>query len=96
MNGHFAAATLETLVCRILSGEAVFLIGAGFSLDSEANTASRLIARLMALLRDLGSVQCSRTEALRRLCLMKSPADRNRRTAPGTPATAPPRPRPPG
>jgi hypothetical protein len=48
MTGRFAAATLETLVCRILSGEAVFLIGAGFSLDSEGNSAKRLVARLMA------------------------------------------------
>ena len=48
MTGRFATATLETLVRRILAGEAVFLIGAGYSRDSEGNTAERLIARLMA------------------------------------------------
>jgi hypothetical protein len=59
MNGRFAAATLETLVRRILSGEAVFLIGAGFSLDSEGNTANRLIARLMARLAALTEILAS-------------------------------------
>src|SRR4051812_32283353 len=44
----FAAEAVERLTCRIISGEAVFLVGAGFSVDSEPNTAARLIRRLMA------------------------------------------------
>ena len=38
----------ERLVTRILAGEAVFFIGAGFSLDSEGNSTDILIARLLA------------------------------------------------
>jgi hypothetical protein len=40
--------TVERLVERIIAGEAVFFVGAGFSLDSEPNTSARLIRRLMA------------------------------------------------
>jgi hypothetical protein len=40
--------TVERLVARIIAGEAVFFVGAGFSLDSEPNTSARLIRRLMA------------------------------------------------
>ena len=39
--------TVERLVSRIIAGEAVFFVGAGFSLDSEPNTSARLIRRLM-------------------------------------------------
>jgi hypothetical protein len=38
---------LEDLSDRILSGKVVFFIGAGFSLDSEHNSASRLVRRLI-------------------------------------------------
>lgn len=38
----------ERLVERVLAGEVVFFVGAGFSLDSENNTAKRLMARLLA------------------------------------------------
>ena len=41
------AAAVEKLVTRIVAGEAVFLVGAGFSLESEPNTSSRLIRRLL-------------------------------------------------
>jgi hypothetical protein len=40
--------TVERLVARVIAGEAVFFVGAGFSLDSEPNTSVRLIRRLMA------------------------------------------------
>ena len=40
--------TVERLVLRIIAGEAVFFVGAGFSLDSEPNTSARLIRRLLA------------------------------------------------
>ena len=40
--------TVERLVARVIAGEAVFFVGAGFSLDSEPNTSARLIRRLMA------------------------------------------------
>jgi hypothetical protein len=39
---------LDRLARRICAGEVVFFIGAGFSLDSEGNTAGILIARLVA------------------------------------------------
>jgi hypothetical protein len=40
---------------RVLGGSVVFFIGAGFSLDSEGNTANRLIGRLLARLLALGT-----------------------------------------
>lgn len=39
---------LERLAGRVLGGEVVFFIGAGFSLDSERNSTGNLIARLLA------------------------------------------------
>ena len=39
---------LQRLASRICAGDVVFFIGAGFSLDSEGNTAKVLIARLLA------------------------------------------------
>jgi len=39
---------LDRLATRICAGEVVFFIGAGFSLDSEGNTAQLLVARLLA------------------------------------------------
>jgi len=44
---------LERLAARVTSGEAVFFIGAGFSLESERNSAQVLIARLLARLEAL-------------------------------------------
>ena len=38
---------LTDLSGRILSGEVVFFIGGGFSLDSEGNSAKRLMRRLI-------------------------------------------------
>lgn len=43
---RFPAKHLEGLANRIFTGEVIFFIGAGFSVDSERNTADRLIARL--------------------------------------------------
>jgi hypothetical protein len=40
--------TVERLISRIVAGETVFFVGAGFSLDSEPNSSVRLIRRLMA------------------------------------------------
>src|SRR6516164_6985058 len=48
MSSPFAFDTVERLVSRIIAGEAVFFVGAGFSLDSEPNSSARLIRRLMA------------------------------------------------
>ena len=47
-NTNFPAEAVERLANRILAGEVVFFIGAGFSLDSEGNSAKLLIARLLA------------------------------------------------
>jgi len=44
----FETTKYERLVENILAGEVVFFVGAGFSLDSEGNSAPRLIARLLA------------------------------------------------
>jgi len=44
----FETIKYERLVENILAGEVVFFVGAGFSLDSEGNSAQRLIARLLA------------------------------------------------
>jgi hypothetical protein len=44
----FPQAGLDRLARRVVAGEAVFFIGAGFSVDSEGNTAQRLIGRLLA------------------------------------------------
>ena len=44
---QFPIDKYERLVTRILAGEVVFFVGAGFSLDSEGNSAGRLIARLI-------------------------------------------------
>jgi len=44
---------LERLATRICAGEVVFFIGAGYSLDSEGNTAQLLVARLLARLEAL-------------------------------------------
>jgi hypothetical protein len=41
---------LSRLAARVVAGDVVFFIGAGFSLDSERNTAGVLIARLLARL----------------------------------------------
>jgi len=45
---QFPVDKYEQLVDSILAGEVVFFVGAGFSRDSEGNTAQRLIARLLA------------------------------------------------
>src|SRR5262249_46180735 len=48
MTSPFSFDTVERLVSRIIAGESVFFVGAGFSLDSEPNSSGRLIRRLMA------------------------------------------------
>src|SRR5262245_33067980 len=44
------------LADRVLDGEVVFFVGAGFSLDSESNSASRLVGRLLAGLLAMGTL----------------------------------------
>ncbi len=44
----FPQEGLERLAERVVAGDVVFFIGAGFSLDSEGNSAARLIRRLLA------------------------------------------------
>jgi len=44
---------LERLAARVTAGEAVFFIGAGFSLESEHNSTQVLIARLLARIEGL-------------------------------------------
>ena len=41
-------ARIEDLADRVLAGEVVFFVGAGFSRDTERNSAERLIGRLLA------------------------------------------------
>jgi hypothetical protein len=43
------------LADRVLDGEVVFFIGSGFSIDSEGNSASRLVGRLLAGLLAMGT-----------------------------------------
>ena len=45
----------ERLAKRVIGGAVVFFVGAGFSLDSEGNSAKRLIARLLARLLAMGT-----------------------------------------
>ena len=47
MSTPFPHESIQRLSERVLSGEAVFFVGAGFSIDSEGNTAQRLIRRLV-------------------------------------------------
>src|SRR5579872_4588051 len=42
------ATSLDRLADRLLSGEVVFFVGAGFSFDSEGNSTKRLLGRLLA------------------------------------------------
>ena len=44
---EFPAQGLQQLAEQILTGQNVFFIGAGFSLDSEGNSATRLVAKLL-------------------------------------------------
>jgi hypothetical protein len=45
---RFPQSGLDRLAERVVGGEVVFFVGAGFSIDSEGNTAQRLIGRLLA------------------------------------------------
>jgi hypothetical protein len=47
MSGTLGNRQIQRLAQRISAGEVVFFVGAGFSLDSEGNTAKVLIARLL-------------------------------------------------
>jgi hypothetical protein len=48
MTGESRQEQLARLATRLCAGEVVFFIGAGFSLDTEGNSTTRLIARLLA------------------------------------------------
>ena len=45
----------ERLAQRVLDGEVVFFVGSGFSIDSEGNSADRLVGRLLAAILALGT-----------------------------------------
>jgi|SRR5579871_416783 len=53
MKGQTRQEQIERLATRICAGEVVFFIGAGFSLDSEGNSAGVLVARLLARIESL-------------------------------------------
>ena len=61
----FPAAALSRLATRVVSGEVVFFIGSGFSIDSEGNSSRRLITRLLIRLLALTQVLSSRPAAVR-------------------------------
>ncbi len=61
----FPADGLRRLAVLILGGDVVFFIGAGFSLDSEKNFASRLISRLLIRLLALGRHLGEKAEPIR-------------------------------
>jgi hypothetical protein len=44
---RFPQADLDRLAKRVVAGEVLFFVGAGFSIDSEGNTAEKLIGRLL-------------------------------------------------
>lgn len=50
------------LARRVLDGEVVFFVGSGLSIDSEGNSASRLVGRLLAALLAMGTVLSERSE----------------------------------
>jgi SIR2-like domain len=70
MNFGPALKAVERLVTRIVAGQAVFFVGAGFSLDSEPNTSRRLIRRLIArfaaITEQLGNTPQSEAPQLRK------------------------------
>ena len=45
--GQCVMGRLDDLAERVLAGEVVFFVGAGFSYDSEGNSAKRLLWRLL-------------------------------------------------
>ena len=53
--------SVERLVKRIVAGEAVFFVGAGFSLDSEPNSSARLIRRLVVRFAAITETLAART-----------------------------------
>lgn len=55
-----AIDSIENLVERIGKGEVIFFVGAGFSLDSEGNSATRLMTRLLWRLQAMTVVMDSR------------------------------------
>lgn len=50
------------LARRVLDGEVVFFVGSGLSIDSEGNSASRLVGRLLAALLAMGTILSERKE----------------------------------
>jgi len=60
MTNPLEPQVIEGLVRDILSGRAVFFVGAGFSIDSEQMSATRVIRRLLIRLRCLNSISPGR------------------------------------
>ena len=66
----FPAEALVRLAEKVFQGDVVFFVGAGFSLDSESNTAGRLIKRLLARLSGFAqTLQPTGQELLNELCI---------------------------
>jgi hypothetical protein len=68
MSSAFPAEALHRLSERIARGEVVFFVGAGFSLDSEGNSAACLVRRLLARLLAMAHV-LKRKELVEGLCV---------------------------
>jgi hypothetical protein len=66
------SSQLSRLAQRILAGEVVFFVGAGFSIDSEGLSAARLIRRLLVRLHALDHLQAVPGTAFKRLAGMFS------------------------
>src|SRR5262249_15907027 len=60
----FPTATLLGLANRILRGDVVFFVGSGFSIDSEGNSAPRLMRRLLIRLIAMANVVGSAGEEI--------------------------------
>jgi hypothetical protein len=61
----FPAAALRRLASRVIKGDVVFFVGSGFSIDSEGNTATRLMRRLLIRLHAMAGVSGDAGAAVR-------------------------------
>src|SRR6185503_13895531 len=52
------------LATRVFNGEVVFFVGSGFSIDSEKNSADRLVGRLLAALLAMDTVLAEEAEQI--------------------------------
>src|SRR5262245_57176031 len=61
----FPYQALDSLAGRVLDGDVVFFVGSGFSIDSEGNTAARLMKRLLIRLTAIARALEADGEAIR-------------------------------